>query len=425
MSGSTAWRHDPAEALLEGHGRTGVETVPEPLLPEVGVMAFVPNSWRDLRRGRHHLMFGLATYFRVMWVQPSRHWRQLLRGGPLRPEDPIRLEDLPDGLMVDEPGLRFPVVHRPHWLGTAFRRAHWRRAHRELLRRGCRRVILYLWRPGFAPVLDVLPHDVSCYHLDDEYTFSDTEQPVGTQERRLLESVDQVFVVSPGLMEKKGRINPRTRYVSIGVDYDAFSASREEPADLARVPRPRIGYAGILKHQLDWDLLEELARRQPGWSFVFVGAPAEQPGLHARLERIDALPNVHFLGARSTATLPAYPQHFDVCVMPYRQISYTRYINPLKLYEYLASGRPVVTTSIRSVEEYPDLVLRADDVEGWQRALARALAPDENGASRREARRRAARRHDWEHLVRDVAGTLAHHLPSDLAGRLAAEKPWS
>jgi len=128
---------------------------------------------------------------------------------------------------------------------------------------------------------------------------------------------------------------------------------------LARIPRPRIGYTGYIKKQLDWQLLRHLTAQHPKWHFVFVGPKSPHPEISTILEEVAGRPNVHFLGAKTTQELAAYPQHFDVCIMPYRVNDYTKYIYPLKLHEYLASGRPVVATPIRSLEEYCNVLTLA------------------------------------------------------------------
>lgn len=386
-----------------------------PAIPEVGVMAFVPDSWRGFRQPRHQVLFRLARYFHVAWIEPLPHWRELLDGSPPQPGDGIRMEDLPEGLLVDDPKPRIPFVHRPRSLGQRLLRSHWSRARRRLVRSGCRRILLYLWRPAFGGALHAVPHDASAYHIDDEYTFSHRDRPIPEEERRVLEEVDQVFIHSPALLEKKGHLNARTRFVPNGVDYRAYSTPSPEPADLAEIPGPRVGYAGMLKTQLDWDLLEALARRHRDWSFVFVGATARQPEMEETVRRMRELPNAHFLGPKSTVELARYPQHFDVCLMPYRLTDYTRYINPLKLYEYLASGRPVLASRLPSLEPFGDLVPLLDPrPDDWSSGIEHALRRDDGGEERQER----ARRYDWDLLVHGVAEDLAELAEPGLGQRL-------
>ena len=274
---------------------------------------------------------------------------------------------------------------------------------RYLLQRGAQHIVLYLWQPEFAPALDLVEHDASCYHIDDEYTFSDVELPNTKEEAELIRRVDQVIVHSKRLMEKKGTINPKTALVPNGVDLKAFVTTHAEPPDLAGIPRPRIGYIGVIKKQLDLALLERLARVRPQWNFVLVG-PIVNIGEKQRvLADLQSRANVHFLGNKPVDALPAYTQNMDVCLMCYESNDYTKYIYPLKLHEYLASGRPAVATPIDSVLEHGDLIALARSDHEWITAIEHALV---RGDSQRVARQERAQAYDWNTLAGRVAELL-------------------
>jgi len=316
----------------------------------------------------------------------------------------------PPGFLRYDPGPWLPRLYRPSRLALMISRLRLQRARRRLVRRGCRTILLSLWRPQSAEAIRLVSFHQSHYYIDDEYSFSETEVPTSDCERRLIAGVDQVFISSPALFAKKGAINPHTAFVPNGVDYQAFSAALPEPPDLAVVPRPRIGYAGIVKKQLDWPLLGRLARARPDWSFVLVGPVQRDPATLAVATELASRPNVHFLGFKSLQALAAYPQHFDVCIMPYRIDDYTKYIYPLKLHEYLASGRPTVGARIPSLEPFTDVVALAGSFEEWTAVLAGSMAPLASTPEQRAARQSVARRHDWNLLVRGIARTLAQRL---------------
>jgi glycosyltransferase involved in cell wall biosynthesis len=295
-----------------------------------------------------------------------------------------------------------------------------RRARALLLRRGCRVILLYVWRPHFADALDLLPCTQRHYHIDDEYSFAERETPLGAEERRLIESVDQVFVVSHGLLADKGGINPNTAFVPNGVDFQAYATPRPEPAELAAIARPRIGYTGVVKAQLDWPLLQRLAAARADWSFVFVGPVQDEPTTLAAVAELGRRANVHFLGLRPPEALPAYAQHFDACIMPYRVNHYTNRIYPLKLHEYLATGRPTVGAPIATLATFRDVVTLPRDPEEWIRALEAALTPAASSVEARAARQRVAQAHDWERLVLRIALIMADRLGPDWRCRLEA-----
>jgi glycosyltransferase involved in cell wall biosynthesis len=195
-----------------------------------------------------------------------------------------------------------------------------------------------------------------------------------------------------------------------GVNYRAFATPCGEPADLQSIPHPRIGYVGRIKQQLDLVLLTDLAQRHRGWSFVLVG-PQESLGDRAvLLQQLAQMPNVYLLGGKSASVLPAYTQHLDVCMLCYAVNDYTKFIYPLKLHEYLASGRPVVGSPIRSLQDFAHIIRLARTTDEWSQALQASLSPAACSAEQVEARRRIACRYDWDKLVALIAQTLCSRL---------------
>jgi glycosyltransferase involved in cell wall biosynthesis len=385
--------------------------LPQPPLAKVGVVGLVPDQWDLHWQVRHHVLGRLAKYFSIVWMNYPPGWRHSLSALQQRRTKLRDMPARPEGLQVYEPGFLLPNVGRPAWVGNLTSQQRLRRACNLLRARGCTSLVLYLWRPEFAGALEQVTHDLSIYHIDDEYSFSPTEIEVPLAERQLLESADQVFIHSPQLMKRKGGFNPNTELIPNGVDYRMYATAAPEPEDLRNIPHPRIGYVGYLKRMLDFSLLLELSRRHPHWSFVFVGPKRPHPDIDEALEQLARLPNVYFLGGKPSAELGAYPQHLDACIMPYRIDDYTNCIYPLKLHEYLASGTPVVSAPIRSVLEFGNVVTLASTGEEWSTGIEQALASKEgNPVGRRAERQRVACEHDWEKLVDKVAKTIARRL---------------
>lgn len=379
-------------------------------VPKTGVVFLVPDRWRGIWMPRHQVAQRLGRHFEVVWVEAARGWREYWGFGA-HPE--VVIQDAPTdfpGFTLYDPGRWLPEFHRPQWLRGLIHRARMRVALNILRSKGCKRVIAYLWRPEFAWALDALSPDLTCYHIDDEYSFASSEQPNDPAEVAVIRRVDQVFIHSSGLLRKKGGINPSTSHVPNGVDFAAYSTPAPEPSDLAAIPHPRIGYVGVVKGQLDLHLLRDLARRNPQWSFVIVGPRGFLGDKESVLDEMGALPNVHLLGNRPVNMLPAYVQAMDVCMMPYEISDYTNFIYPLKLHEYLATGRPTVASPINSVLPFKDVVWLATSVEAWQKAVEAALDRSANRADAVRARRERAAEHDWDLLVDQIAGHLRSRL---------------
>lgn len=382
----------------------------QPVLSDVGVIALVPDCWEPQWQPRHQVLSRLAHYFHVVWVDYPPSWRRSLSALRSRRAAAKISPPKPANFEVYQPEFWLPRLGRPAWLGRLISRERLKRASDRLRARGCTRVILYIWRPEFADAINQTPYDLSIYHIDDEYSFSSTETEVSPVERRLLESVGQVFIHSPALMRKKSGFNPHTEFVPNGVDYQLYATPVPEPEDLRDIPRPRIGYVGWIKRMVDWDLLLKLSSTHPQWSLVFVGPKSPHPDIDGMLKQMSELPNVHFLGGKPTHSLGAYPQHFDVCTMPYRVDDYTKYIYPLKMHEYLAGGKPVVSAPICSVEEFSHIIGIANSPEEWSKAIAHALSAEENSPARRGLRLRVAREHDWKVLVDKIAYIISQRL---------------
>ncbi len=178
-----------------------------------------------------------------------------------------------------------------------------------------------------------------------------------------------------------------------GVDLARFERRTEEPDDLKAVPRPRLGYVGILSEWMDFVLLIELARNRPQWHLVFIGASyrMEIP------EQLKRLSNVHFLGSRSAQEVPAYLLHFDAGLLAYRK---GKDQDSMKVFEYLAAGLPVAGTDFngRVEEDFQGLVAVAKDAEGLASAIRALLAqPREARESWDQRRQRFLDKNTWQH----------------------------
>jgi glycosyltransferase involved in cell wall biosynthesis len=145
-------------------------------------------------------------------------------------------------------------------------------------------------------------------------------------------------------------------------------------------------------YKFDFDLLYEAARSRPSWSFVFVGAPVVDQ--HAQeLKKLQRLPNVHIVGTIARQAVPAFVGAFDVCLIPYRQSRYNAASFPLKFWEFMASGKPIVVTGVPELKEYTQHIGYAEGVDSFLAAAEEALTSGARGA---EARRSLAAEHSWQ-----------------------------
>jgi hypothetical protein len=256
--------------------------------------------------------------------------------------------------------------------------------------------------PPSVGVVGRLGEAASIYFcMDDFLNFPGVSaRMIAPLERRLLQRVDALVATAASLTQTKRPTSGRTYHLPQGVNFDHFSAPRPEPEELAKIPRPRIGFTGTVGGCCDLGLVRRVAQAYPKCSIVLVGI------VKAERAVMDALPreNVYVLGARPYHDLPAYVQSFDVGLIPYTLNDYSRAVDPLKLLEYLAAGIPVVSSAIPEVEKYAGFVAIAPDDTSFIGAVGQALTAD-----RREGRERGqamARQHTWERRAERLLGIM-------------------
>lgn len=392
-----------------------------------GIVALVPDVWGGPPMPRHQILTRLSRYMPVVWVDAVEPWQVQLRQSPISPADGYTVTDLAgtEAFHIYRPSRWLGEYYRPPWLSRMARRLRLSRALGILRKAGCTHPVLYLWRPEFGFALAERPWAMTLYHVDDDYSFSETETGIADDEFHVMRSVDQVIVHSTGLMERKGRINPRTALIPNGVNFDAFARAHPEPTDMAGIPHPRIGYVGVIKKQLDLDLLLGLARRHAAYSFVLVGPVQNCGTIDAEIEALRREPNVHFLGAKTPRELPAYTQHLDVGLLCYRVNDYTNCIYPLKLHEYLAAGLPTVSAPIATVREHASVVRLAHGPDDWSRALEESLSSRARSDDSVARRREVAGRHNWNDIAERIHALITEGLrrPAAMSGSVHCLSP--
>ena len=335
----------------------------------------------------------------------------------VHPGHPRSLREL--GLL---PGRRLvndvTVWDLPCWMNPDFASAHgWGWLARGAMRRYLRPPAaglqaLLLWHPGMVRYLDFIPADVAGFYADDLFEGLARDQDdlpaLRRQQAELLDRADVVFVSWRGLAERLG-VADRATILPHGVEFERYAAAGrgeyDPPADLPR-GRPIVGYTGTVNTKVDLDLLEKLAQRLADWNVVLVGNKVfAADALRRRFERLLERENVFHLGIKGRDELPAYVQGFDVCMMCYRLTRWTEFGLPLKLLEYFATGKPVVSTYLPSLEDYARLLdLCRTHEEFIDAVAARRDGPDE---ARRQGRIDLAAANTWDDRAETVLAAFA------------------
>jgi UDP-galactopyranose mutase len=238
--------------------------------------------------------------------------------------------------------------------------------------------VLWYYTPLALPMSrDLQPAAVVYDCMDQLASFAGAPPELIDLERELLARCDVVFTGGLSLFEAKQRLHSRVFCFPSSVDADHFAAARTcstEPRDQAAVPRPRLGYYGVIDERLDLPLIAAVAKARPQWHLVLVG-----PVTKVEEGQLPRAPNIHYLGPKRYDELPVYVAGWDVALMPFARNEATRYISPTKTPEYLAAGKPVVSTSIRDVvRTYGEwgLVRIADHADAFVSAVEESWMED-------------------------------------------------
>ena len=272
---------------------------------------------------------------------------------------------------------------------------------------GIHRPVLWFYTPMMWPIAAHVDAAAVVYDCMDELSAFRFAPPELTEnEAALMAAADVVFTGGHSIYEAKADRHGNIHPFPSSVDTTHFARARAglpEPGDQAGLPRPRLGYYGVIDERLDLGLIDALARAHPEWSIVMVGPLAK-----IAPEDLPRAPNIHWLGQRAYDQLPAYLSGWDVALMPFAMNEATRFISPTKTPEYLAGGLQVVSTPVRDVvRHYGDLsaVRIAGDAPGFVRACEEALASNARGQWREAADRMLADQ-SWDNTCAQMRAHL-------------------
>lgn len=376
------------------------------------------NDWSGDPLSKKHIMLRLARRHRVLWVNSINNRRPRLAQKDFR-RIVEKLKAFRSGLkQVEEKIWVLSPVFVPFhgsWMVRLLNR--WllgfqiRRASRRL---GLTNPITYTFVPTSADVVGTLGEKSVVYHCVDEYAaFSDAAGEVRARERELLRKSDLVLVSASDLLKTKREHNPKTFLVTHGVDYEHFRRATDEGTpvapELRDLPRPILGFHGLIADWVDLPLLGELARMRPQWSIVLVGRGDTD------LSPIQGLPNVYVLGHRPYAKLPEYLRGFDIALLPFVVSELTMAANPLKLREYLAAGLPVVAAPLPEIARFEGLVSLAFTAQEYSQEIEALLAAKRTGPSRERSEQMAGE--SWDGKVAEIEGLLSSVLSNGNAKR--------
>ena len=272
--------------------------------------------------------------------------------------------------------------------------------------------ILWVAIPTAREVVGRLGERALIYQVSDKYEANRMDHAtagsvIARMHSDLLERADLVYYSGRKLIEEETAARPeitaKARLLEQAVDFDHFASATAKhwiaPDDIARIPRPRLGYFGAIESWLmDQELIRYISRKRPDWHWVLLGLKA------ARLE-IEDLPNVHYLGSKPYSEMPRYASEFDVCVLPWvTDNEFVSYGSAIKVREYLATGKPVVITPLYEYEQMDGILRISRSYDDFIAKVEDALRRDTT--SEREARQRAVEHSTWDARAEEVSSDI-------------------
>lgn len=377
-----------------------------------GVVCFGGVDWWYHNRGHYDLqmMREISATVPVLYINSIGMRAPNLREGSMFAKRVLRkLKSLSRGLQQVSSGFHVYSARTPPGGGTSselMTRLLARQVQRCMRKIGIRRPLLWVACPPAARVLDRLDGVATVYQRTDRMErFHGVDHDYIAGLDRLLKSrADMTVFCARELYESESADCRAALFVDHGVDFQRFAdaglrqlETRAGPNDMGHIPSPRVGFiGGIDSHTFDTGLFRDVVARLPGCQFVMVGA-CSLPDGWCEAE------NVHFLGQKPYESVPEYMAACDVLIMPWNQNEWIKACNPVKLKEYLATGRPVVSTPFPELDHYAEHVGIASTADGFAMAIETALS---DGATPGYGRRERVRQHTWEQKANDLLETL-------------------
>jgi len=272
--------------------------------------------------------------------------------------------------------------------------------------KSARPLILWFYTPIPSYFADRLPADLIVYDIMDELAnFKGAPPDMKERENNLLRRADVVFTGGRSMYEARLGSHPNLHLFPSGVDTDHFRLTDDTPLapEVAGLPRPVLGYYGVIDERLDLGLVDRLAADHPEWSLVLVGPLAK-----ITPQDLPRRANIFYPGQQPYARLPHFLKGFDVCLMPFAINDATRYISPTKTLEYMAAHKPIVSTPIHDVAAtWSDVVAIAGTPDAFAAAVSQALGETSaERAARRQRERVHLDRSSWDHIAAEMHSVL-------------------
>ena len=386
------------------HFRQPDSGLPPEFMSDWDIIIIARDKWGDVRRRRHFLALEWAKKRKVLYVEPQVSPRKEKPASPVRAVAPNIFAFTPVKIVPNS-------VPKFRYINYARDASGIRRAAAKL---GFGDTVAWVTAEYGVHYLDGLPHRLSVYDVTDDWpemsslSSRERNQILG-DDRKLLRRADFVFTVSTLLLRKKQRHRKDALHIPNGVCMEMYeNLSKERPREIADVPGKIVGYAGSLHaDRLDVKMICDIAdnMKSSNVSFVFAGPDCLTPEARSHM---DARENIFILPPVPFDRLPAVIENFDICWIPHQVTPFTNSLDPLKAYEYLAAGRPMISSEVEGMLPLSKYVVFCQTHRDFKFAIEDILAGREKLGP--DLRRTMARECSWAHRAEHIDSIIGEKL---------------
>ena len=339
-----------------------------------------------------------ATVIAPLRDKSAKELMKKYRQSAVKPQENISVYSLPPVL---------PFFYKVRAINRLNQKRIARYIRKKMQEHGFEKPLLWVYSPVTVDAVDFIPHSGLVYDCVDRHSAYGglmNPQQVDAMELELAAKTDQCFATADSLAERLSQAQPETAFIPNGANFERFVKAIDPqplPEDMKDIPHPIFGFVGALQSCIEYGFVQHAAKTHPDWHFVWIGK--EKPGVD--LTELRAMPNCHFLGMKPNEKLPEYIAHFDACLNLFAKSDLSKDVSPLKFYEYLATGKPIVSTrQPDQVMQFENLIEIADTEEGFVQACESALADADR--QRTEARIEEGRKSSWDSRVAQMCEIL-------------------
>jgi glycosyltransferase involved in cell wall biosynthesis len=374
------------------------------------MLVIANGMWDERATTYQRITNELRGSFRILYVEANYSWGKIIKGLVLgiftiKPLGAFRKLD--NRFFILTPPPRLPCRNYFRLIGIMNQlilRMYIRRAMGKI---GMASPILWTFSHQSDKLIGRFQESLSVYHCVDYWQWllpkvflMGSKTAIKRDEILTASQVDFVVSTSRFLQGYLKKYNSRSYYVPNAAEYDLFSRALDQnlsiPEDLRNISKPILGFSGTLEAKADLDLLLRIALESADWNLVFIGLTENVPDLH----KLKGLNNVHFLGLKPLQDLPNYLRYFDVCLVPFRKTDELSSISPLKIFEYIAAGRPVVATRYPEIQDLSHVVYLSDSPVEFIKNIKHALSKEDEKLRIRQEE--FALKNTWENRAQDL-----------------------